>query len=119
MINKKFNQNSWESFQKAMEHFEKAMESFNKDFNTFTDGWRCPKCNNVYAPHIPMCMICNMEQKSDTRKPEANTSSAVDITKMSSTTSMGLHNFVGDGSLTPKCVICGLEKWQHPNISFT
>ena len=25
-------------------------------------GWECPKCGNVYAPHISQCYKCNKEE---------------------------------------------------------
>ena len=28
-------------------------------------GWVCPKCDRVYAPHIPECYHCNKEKAND------------------------------------------------------
>lgn len=30
--------------------------------STFKQGWECPKCHNVYAPHIDECKRCNSVQ---------------------------------------------------------
>jgi len=27
-----------------------------------SQGWECPKCNRVYAPHITECWNCNSQQ---------------------------------------------------------
>ena len=67
-------------------------------------GWECPKCKRVYSPNTIMCSHC----------PENTTFSVGTSTTYS-------HPFESDkkSSSKTKCKICGLEKWQHPMISYT
>ena len=76
-------------------------------------GWECPKCKRVYSPTTSMCSHC----------PQSNTSVTTTGTTATfvSGTTFSAHNFESDkkSSSKTKCKICGLEKWQHPNISHT
>ena len=39
------------------------------------EGWKCPQCNNIYAPNTAFCLFCwiNKQQKKDTiLQPEKN-----------------------------------------------
>lgn len=71
-------------------------------------GWECPKCKRVYSPTTMMCSYC----------PE-NKQVITSTSTITSTTYS--HAFESDkkSSSATKCKICGLEKWQHPNISYT
>jgi hypothetical protein len=74
--------------------------------NSIHQGWECPKCNRVYSPTIIMCIHC------PTRKVTTNGTSSISFT----------HSFssnIPSPTNKTKCSICGLEKWQHPNISNT
>jgi hypothetical protein len=75
-------------------------------------GWECPKCKRVYSPTTSMCNYCP-------EKSQGYTSTGTTFSVGTSTTYT--HNFESDGKQTSKtkCKICGLEKWQHPNISYT
>ena len=70
-------------------------------------GWECPKCNRVYSPTTSMCSNCP-------QKSQSFTSSGTSITFT--------HDF-SSNTPTPtektKCSVCGLEKWQHPNKTYT
>jgi rubredoxin len=73
-------------------------------------GWECPKCKRVYSPTTSMCSHC----------PEFSqgyTSTGTTLTTASSGTWYG-HNFES-GKEKGKCKICGLQKAQHPLISYT
>ena len=79
-------------------------------------GWECPKCKRVYSPTTLMCIAC--PQFSGFTSSETIPIST--STTTSCTTSTRIHNFVaGKGTSKTKCALCGLEKWQHPIISFT
>lgn len=74
-------------------------------------GWECPKCKRVYSPTTSMCSHCP-------EYSQGYTSTGTTLTVNSTTYS---HTFESDkkSSSKTKCKICGLEKWQHPNISYT
>lgn len=94
---------------------------------------KCPICNGTgtsplpgtYSsmPQCPTCLGARIISEISGLPPshfqgKEDTMS----TFTSSTTTMGLHQFVLDeynSSSKTKCKICGLEKWQHPNITFT
>ena len=76
-------------------------------------GWECPKCKRVYSPTTQMCSHCP-------EYTQGVTSSGTTFSVGTSTTFT--HKFesnVNKFSDKKKCRICGLEKWQHPNISYT
>jgi hypothetical protein len=68
-------------------------------------GWECPKCKRVYSPTTRMCNYC----------PQYNQG-------VTTTTLTFTHSF---SSNTPnptgktKCSVCGKEKWEHPEITYT
>jgi hypothetical protein len=74
-------------------------------------GWECPKCKRVYSPTTSMCSHCPVQ---------GVTTTGTTLTFNSGTTFS--HTF---SSNTPnptaktKCSVCGLEQWQHPNVSYT
>jgi hypothetical protein len=76
-------------------------------------GWECPKCKRVYSPTTSMCSHCPEHS-------QGYTSTGTTFSVGTSTTFIG-HNFEPDkkGSSKTKCKICGLEKFQHPLISYT
>jgi hypothetical protein len=72
-----------------------------------SQGWECPKCKRVYSPTTSMCSYCPQQN-------EGFTTSGTSITFK--------HIF---SSNTPsqtaktKCSVCGKEKWEHPEITYT
>jgi hypothetical protein len=76
-------------------------------------GWECPKCKRVYSPTTSMCSHCPEHTQGYT------SSGTTSISVGTSTTYS--HAFKSDkkSSSKTKCQICGLEKWQHPMISYT
>lgn len=80
-------------------------------FNSTPQGWECPKCGRVYAPTQMMCIVCPTQTSTTTTLATSGTSSS---------TLLG-HKFEPQSGKTSKtkCKICGLEKWQHPLISYT
>ena len=71
-------------------------------------GWECPKCKRVYSPTTSMCSHCPQHtQGIATTGPSTSTTYS--------------HQFESDkkSSSKTKCKICGLEKWQHPLVSYT
>jgi hypothetical protein len=83
--------------------------------NFIPQGWECPKCKRVYSPTTTMCIACPQHTQSvtTTNTPISNFGTINSITYT--------HRFESDkkSSSATKCKICGLEKWQHPNISYT
>jgi len=77
-----------------------------------SQGWECPKCKRVYSPTTHMCSHCPQNN-------QGYTSTGTSLTVGTSVTYA--HNFESDkkGSSKTKCKICGLEKFQHPIISYT
>ena len=78
-----------------------------------SQGWECPKCKRVYSPTTNMCQFCPTQTTTSTSISFGSTGT--------SSVTIKNHNFItleGDATST-KCYICGLEKWQHPHISFT
>jgi hypothetical protein len=71
-------------------------------------GWECPKCKRVYSPTISMCSHCPQHTQGL-------------VTTGTSTSTTYSHQFESDkkSSSKTKCKICGLEKWQHPLVSYT
>jgi uncharacterized OB-fold protein len=71
-------------------------------------GWECPKCNRVYSPTTIMCSYC----------PQHTQGLAIAGSSTSVTYS---HQFESDkkSSSKTKCSVCGKEKWEHPNITYT
>ena len=70
-------------------------------------GWECPKCKRVYAPSMMMCSYC-----PENIKPFTTTGT--------STTYM--HSFSSDTpspTAKTKCNLCGKEKWEHHEITYT
>ena len=74
-------------------------------------GWECPKCKRVYSPITSMCSHC----------PEYSQGYASTGTALTVSSTTYSHAFESDKKSTSEtiCKICGLEKWQHPNISYT
>jgi hypothetical protein len=70
----------------------------------------CKKCGKSYLNHH---IISNTTYNT----PISN----IDTFNNTSSGTMRTHNFESDKKSTSKtkCKICGLEKWQHPNISHT
>lgn len=40
-------------------HLTKAYSGSQLNFNWNNQGWTCPKCGKVFAPHINECIYCN------------------------------------------------------------
>jgi rubredoxin len=78
--------------------------------NFIPQGWECPKCKRIYSPTTVMCSYCPQNTTSVT-------TSGTTATLISGST-WSAHNFEKIKG-TCKCKICGLEKWQHPQISNT
>ena len=82
-------------------------------------GWECPKCKRVYSPTTIMCIACPQHTKTMTTTDTPIGVGGFGVANGTSTTTM-MHNFQkGDETSKTKCKICGREKWQHPNISYT
>jgi hypothetical protein len=70
-------------------------------------GWECPKCKRVYSPTTSMCSHCPQHIQGVT-----TTGTSITFT----------HSF---SSNTPnpkaktKCSVCGKEKWEHPEFTYT
>ena len=73
-------------------------------------GWECPKCKRVYSPTTSMCTHCPQHS-------QGVTSTGTTLTVGSSSTTWIGHNFQSDKK-GGKCKICGLQKVQHPLISY-
>lgn len=90
------------------------------NFNDLTipQGWECPKCKRVYSPTTIMCIACPQYTKSTTT---SDTPIGVGGYGTTTNSTSFLHRFESDEKLTSqtKCKICGVERWQHPSISFT
>ena len=70
-------------------------------------GWECPKCKRVYSPTTSMCSHC----------PQNTTSVTTSGTSLTFT-----HSFLSNTpspTAKTKCHLCGKEKWEHPEISYT
>ena len=78
--------------------------------NFIQQGWECPKCKRVYSPTTSMCSHCPQHI-------QGVTSTETTLTVGSSSTFFA-HNFESDKK-NGKCKICGLQKVQHPLISYT
>jgi hypothetical protein len=76
-----------------------------------SQGWECPKCKRVYSPTTPMCSHCPEHTQGYASSGSSYTVSSITYS----------HEFESDkkSSSKTKCKICGLEKWQHPHISYT
>jgi hypothetical protein len=75
-------------------------------------GWECPKCKRVYSPTTSMCSLCPQNNQGET-------STGTTLTVGSSSTSTWFaHNFESDKK-GGKCKICGLQRLQHPLVSYT
>ena len=73
-------------------------------------GWECPKCKRVYSPTTIMCSYC---------QGVVTTGSTTTFTS-SGSTNYSMHKFEQKESTSATvCKICGLEKWQHPQFSYT
>ena len=73
-------------------------------------GWECPRCKRVYSPTTSMCSHCPQHN-------QGVTSTGTTLTVGSNSTWI-VHNFESDKK-GGKCKICGLQKVQHPLISYT
>ena len=73
-------------------------------------GWECPKCKRVYSPTTSMCSHCPVQGVTSTGTITTGT--------FTSGNTLLAHNFQKIKG-TCKCKICGLENWQHPQISNT
>ena len=86
--------------------------------NFIPQGWECPKCKRVYSPTTIMCSHCPQHNQGVTSTGTTLTvGSSSTLTVGSSSTFIG-HNFESDKK-GGKCKICGLQKLQHPLISYT
>ena len=93
------------------------------EFNFTPQGWECPKCKRVYSTTTIMCIACPQHTKTITTTdlPVGTLvgEGGFGVTNGTSTALM-FHNFQeGDGTSKTKCRICGKEKFEHPNISYT
>jgi len=81
--------------------------------NFIPQGWECPKCKRVYSPTTSMCSNCPQYNQGVT-----STGTTLNVGTSSITYS---HPFESDkkSSSKTKCKICGLEKFQHPIVSYT
>jgi len=86
------------------------------DFNFIPQGWECPKCKRVYSPTTMMCIACPQYTTGTT-----GTQTTPNLNLTTSSTTYMMHSFEPTEGKTSKtkCKICGLEKWQHPNITYT
>ena len=73
-------------------------------------GWECPKCKRVYSPTTSMCSHCPQHNQG--------LASTGTILNVGSSSTWMAHNFESDKK-NGKCNICGLQKAQHPLISYT
>ena len=81
------------------------------DFSYSPKGWECPKCGRVYSPTTPMCMHCPQQVTSGT---------TINTPIINATGTYSYHNFVSDNRGTAsRCMICGLESWQHSVVTNT
>ena len=81
--------------------------------NFIPQGWECPKCKRVYSPTTTMCAQCPIQ---------TSTGTSIGIAGLGTTSSTSFtHEFESDkkSSSKTKCKICGKQKWEHPNISYT
>jgi hypothetical protein len=64
-----------------------------------------------------MCIACPQHTKTETITDDAN--NLGEIANVTNST-FSFHNFQeGKGTSKTKCIICGREKWQHPQIAYT
>lgn len=85
------------------------------NFDFTPQGWECPKCKRVYSPQTMMCIACPQYTKSET-----TTNTPIGVGGFGTTSTAMLHNFQeAGGTSATKCKICGREKWEHPQISYT
>jgi len=75
-------------------------------------GWECPKCKRVYSPTTQMCSHCPQHN-------QGVTSTGTTFSVGTSTTISHVFESNKKSSSKTKCKICGLEKWQHPLVSYT
>ena len=76
-------------------------------------GWECPKCKRVYSPTTSICSYCSQHTQGT-----ATTETTLTANSSNSSNAWMVHNFEVDKKST-KCKICGLQKLQHPFISYT
>lgn len=92
---------------------------------------KCPICNGMgispiphgmnTTPQCPTCLGARIISEIS-GLPPVQYQGKVDISTGTNTSTTSAHQFVLDeynSSSKTKCKICGLEKWQHPQISFT
>jgi ribosomal protein S27AE len=86
-------------------------------------GWECPKCGRVYSPSTPMCLSCPEKTMTST-----TTGHRMDITPPHSISTFDIGStsttflcpmFIPNGLNTSatKCMRCGKEKIDHPQIT--
>lgn len=85
-------------------------------------GWECPKCGRVYSPSTPMCLSCPEKTMTSTGtgNPMHTTSIAISAFDIGSTSTTVLcPMFIPNGLNTSatKCMRCGKEKIDHPQIT--
>ena len=92
---------------------------------------KCPICNGTGISPIPdginttsQCPTCLGARiiSEISGLPPVQYQGKVNISRGNSTSTTSAHQFELDeynSSSATKCKICGLEKWQHPQISFT
>ncbi len=87
------------------------------NFDFTPQGWECPKCKRVYSPTTIMCIACPSLTGSTSN---STTGTPIGVGGFGTTSTAMLHNFQeGEGTSATKCKICGREKWEHPQISYT
>jgi uncharacterized OB-fold protein len=77
-------------------------------------GWECPKCKRVYSPTTSMCSHCPQNSQGVTTTGTSLT--------FSSGTTHSIHSFSSNKpnpTAKTKCILCGKEKWEHPEITYT
>lgn len=79
------------------------------NYNFINQGWECPKCKRVYSPTTSMCLHC----------PQSTVTTTVLSTGTSTTRLCIAFTADPSNSSNTKCANCGLEKHQHPIISYT
>lgn len=93
---------------------------------------KCPICNGtgisplagVYSsiPQCPTCLGARIISEISGLPPSHYQGRTDTISTGTTNSTTAAHQFVLDeynSSSQTKCKICGLEKWQHPHISFT
>jgi ribosomal protein S27AE len=82
-------------------------------------GWECPKCGKVYSPSTPMCLTCPQKTTTITTTGTQLDGKLNWTWNTDGTTTYLCRMFIPDGLNTSatKCMRCGKEKNDHPQIT--